>query len=371
MKPRGAALRAGLGRPVLTSLLAAAALVAAACGSTATAGSGSAISSTTHVITDTMGRKVRVPTTVTRVATIGTIPVMISYVFAVGEEKTIVTQGGQSGSDSIAANGTVLEGPAALYKAFAPNIVNSTAVEDAINAPVNGEELLTVNPQVVIAPNLSIAQPAVNAGIPVVILQTGATGADVKQDVSVMAALFNVSSRSAAYNSYFDSTVKQVEAGVANIPASQRVSAVFLAFSPLRVPVYSTNYMFPIDGATSVTANETQTNVQITQEQLLAWNPDVIVVQQAADQQALYTDSEYSSLKAVQDHRVYLIPQGLQPWTDNSPEMPLGLLFLAKMFYPNNFTSVNLTSATRSFYQQFYKVNLSNSQIASILKGSV
>ena len=224
---------------------------------------------------------------------------------------------------------------------------------------------------VIIAPNLDIAQGAVNAGIPVVVLSSGATGPDVKKDVAVMGDLFGQQKRAVQYATNFDNVVRQVQGGVKDIPSSQRLSAVFLAFSPLRVPVYSTNYMFPIIGATSVTANVKGNNVQITQEQLLNWNPDVIVVQQAVDQQALYTESQFASLKAVTNHRVYLIPQAIQTWTDNSPEMPLGLLYLAKAFYPEPFKTVNLNSAVRSFFQQFGGATLTDQQIDQILRSEI
>jgi iron complex transport system substrate-binding protein len=324
-------------------------------------------SSGTHVITDTTGRKVTVPVSVTRVATIGTIPVMISYVIAVGAQDTIVTRGGQGGSDSIGANGKQGFQSTALYKIISPNVLTAPSVEDAINAPVDAETLVAARPQVVIAPNLSIAQPAVEAGIPVVILQSGATGPDVMQDVSVMGNLFGKQKVAAAYDAYFDNTVKQLQAGVAKIPAASRVTALFLAFSPLRAPVYSTNYMFPIIGATSVTASLKGTNVQITDEQLLAWNPDVIVVQQAVDKQALLTDPQFATLKAVRTKRVYLIPQSIQTWTDNSPLMPLGLLYLAKAFYPAQFGDIDLPAAVQSFFRQFCGVSLSSSQVNAIL----
>ncbi len=242
--------------------------------------------SPTRTITDTIGRQVSVPAQVTRVATIGTIPVMISYVITIGAGHTIATRGGQSGPKGVNASGAPGFQSTELYSLVAPNVLTAPSVEAAIMGPVDTEALLRVHPDVVIAPDLTIAKGAIDAGLPVVILGSGATGDDVKKDIEVLGELFGKTDTATAYTEYFDATVRRVSAGVADVPDRQRPRAVFVAFSPLRVPIYSTNYMFRILGAQSITADMPGNNVQINTEQLLRWNPDVIVVQQAADQHA-------------------------------------------------------------------------------------
>src|SRR5262249_50747163 len=144
----------------------------AACGSAGQAASPSASSSGAtsatpasassgkRVISDTLDRQVTVPAQVNRVAAIGTIPGMLSYSITVGEQRKIVTRGGQGGSAGVDANGKQGFNSLALYQAIAPNILTAPSVENAINAPVDAETLLTVHPDVVVAPNLDIAKPA-------------------------------------------------------------------------------------------------------------------------------------------------------------------------------------------------------------------
>lgn len=322
-------------------------------------------------ITDTIGRQVKVPAQVKRVAAIGTIPVMISYVITIGAQGTLATRGGQSGPHGLGATGAQGFASTELYRIVAPNALTAPSVEAAIMAPVDTEALLQAHPDVVLAPDLSIAKGAIDAGLPVVILGSGATGDEVKKDIKVLGELFGKQETADAYAQYFDTTVGRVNAGVAGLPEARRPRAAFVAFSPLRVPIYSTNYMFGILGATSITANIPGNNVQISTEQLLRWNPDVIVVQQVADQQALYSDPQYASINAVSQHRVFLIPMALQTWTDNSPLMPLGLEYLAKAFYPDRFTAMDLSADVHAFFQEFCGIDLTADEVTKILRHQI
>jgi iron complex transport system substrate-binding protein len=330
-------------------------------------GAKSARAGVSRTITDTIGRQVTVPQQVARVATIGTIPVMIGYVMAVGAQHTIVTRGGQGGPNGVGANGKQGFDKTEFYKITAPNVLSAPNVESAIMAPVDTEALLGVHPDVVIAPNLAIAQGAVNAGLPVVVLNNGYTGSAVKHTVDVMGALFDQQEVAAKYSSYLDDTAQKVSSAVAAVPDNQRPSALFLAFSPLRAPIYATNYLFAIAGAKSITADMPGNNVHITTEQLLSWNPDIIVVQQLADQQALYTDSHYASLNAVAHHRVYLIPREI----NGAAMMPLELDYLAKSFYPDRFTDLDLPAAVHAYFREFAGMDLTDEQVTEILNNEI
>ena len=87
-------------------------------------------------------------------------------------------------------------------------------------------------------------------------------------------------------------------------------------------------------------AGETQgglANVSI--EQILLWNPDVIVTIDQEFAASVRSDPSWASVKAVRDNRVHLSPKMPFGWVDFPPGVNrlIGLWWLAKILYPERF----------------------------------
>ena len=78
-------------------------------------------------------------------------------------------------------------------------------------------------------------------------------------------------------------------------------------------------------------------NVSI--EQVLLWNPDVIVTIDQDFAAAVRSDPAWASVKAVRDNRVHLSPKMPFGWVDFPPSVNrlIGLWWLAKILYPDMF----------------------------------
>jgi iron complex transport system substrate-binding protein len=103
-------------------------------------------------------------------------------------------------------------------------------------------------------------------------------------------------------------------------------------------------------------------------EQILAWNPDVILVLDPAFYRALPSDPLWSSIKAVQDKRIYLAPNLPYGWFDAPPGVNrlIGVRWLGSVLYPKQFPE-SLRDTTRQFYRLFYHVDLIEQQIDGLL----
>ncbi len=118
-------------------------------------------------------------------------------------------------------------------------------------------------------------------------------------------------------------------------------------------------------------AGETQgglANVSI--EQILVWNPDVIVTIDQEFAAAVRGDPTWASVKAVRDNRVHLSPKMPFGWVDFPPSVNrlIGLWWLAKILYPERFPE-DLRALTQDFYSRFYHVTPSAAQIDHVLAG--
>jgi len=109
----------------------------------------------------------------------------------------------------------------------------------------------------------------------------------------------------------------------------------------------------------------------VSMEQVLAWNPDVIVTIEPAFAASVRTDSVWAPVKAVQTNRVHLSPRLPFGWVDFPPSVNrlIGLWWLAKALYPAQFPE-DLRPLARDFYKQFYHLTPTEAQIDSVLAGS-
>jgi len=118
-------------------------------------------------------------------------------------------------------------------------------------------------------------------------------------------------------------------------------------------------------------AGETQgglANVSI--EQVLVWNPQVIVTIDQEFAASVRNDPSWASVRAVRDNRIYLSPKMPFGWVDFPPAVNrlIGLWWLAKILYPERFPE-DLPALTREFYSRFYHVTPSAAQIDHVLAG--
>ena len=105
-------------------------------------------------------------------------------------------------------------------------------------------------------------------------------------------------------------------------------------------------------------------------EQVLLWNPDVIITIDHEFAANVRSDPAWAPVKAVREGRVHLSPKLPFGWIDFPPcvNRLIGLWWLAKILYPNLFPE-DLRALTRDFYARFYHVTLGDAQIERVLAG--
>ena len=125
---------------------------------------------------------------------------------------------------------------------------------------------------------------------------------------------------------------------------------------------------------------EDGSRVQISAEQLLAWDPDVIVVngEPKADKSGssaaedILSNPDYASLKAVQDQKVYGTPNAPFSWVDRpaGPNRLIGMRWFSALIYPE-YIKCDINEEIHKFFDLFYHVDLSDEQLENVLKGTL
>ncbi|PZA11888.1 iron ABC transporter substrate-binding protein [Rhodopseudomonas palustris] len=107
----------------------------------------------------------------------------------------------------------------------------------------------------------------------------------------------------------------------------------------------------------------------VTLEQLLVWNPDVILLGNfdTATPDDLYRDPRLQGVAAVRDRRVYRVPLGGYRWDPPSHESALAWTWLAGLLHPAR-VAIDLRADMRDWYTFLYDYKLSDGEIDDILR---
>ena len=108
---------------------------------------------------------------------------------------------------------------------------------------------------------------------------------------------------------------------------------------------------------------------KISLEQIMMDAPDVIFAQEKMFYDKVYQDPAWQQVKAVKEHKVFLIPHAPLNWFDRPPSFMrfLGLQWTAAHLYPASYP-VNMVKETKTFYQVFLGATLTDQDIREILQ---
>jgi iron complex transport system substrate-binding protein len=172
---------------------------------------------------------------------------------------------------------------------------------------------------------------------------------------------------------YASETIATIKSRIEKIPEAQR-PRVYYGRGPRgletglggSINVETIEYL----GARNVAAERQGGVATVSVEQVLAWNPDVIITIEPNFAAAVRTDPVWASVKAVETGRIYLSPTLPFGWVDFPPSVNrlIGLWWLAKALHPEQFPE-DLRPITRDFYQRFYHMTPTDAQIEAVLAG--
>jgi iron complex transport system substrate-binding protein len=188
----------------------------------------------------------------------------------------------------------------------------------------------------------------------------------------LLGALIRREKEAGALAAYAEETFSAIEQRIKNVPLSGR-PRVYYARGPrgLETGLGGSINVETIEMLARNVAGEQRGGLaNISIEQALVWNPDVIITIDQTFAANVRNDPAWSSISAVQKGRVHLSPKLPFGWVDFPPSVNrlIGLWWLAKILYPERFPE-GMGKLTRDFYKRFYHVDVSDAQLARVLEG--
>lgn len=310
-------------------------------------------------VTDMAGRRVSLPAKIERVVTLGSLPVINSFVFTMGEGKTLL-------------NGLAdFDRPHWKYQTvFAPHLKGLPRMQQPNREP-NVEAILLAKPDVVLTMHRESVGILESRGIATVFL-AWREPEDAKACMAILGQVFGKPELAQRYAAYFDGTLQRVSAALAGLGDKDRPRVLYMQPSTLSQPRLIAEWWIPAAGGISVTNDgrsaETKT---FTLEQVIAWDPDILILTDPKDVTQVQTDRVFRELRAVKSGKVYIVPIGAHTWANRTAEQPLTVLWAAKTFHPARFATLDMPAETDRFYRDFFGHQLSKAEIDEILSGAL
>ncbi|WP_245270006.1 ABC transporter substrate-binding protein [Nitrobacter hamburgensis] len=294
---------------------------------------------------------------VTRVATIGPVPVLNSFVFALGEAKSLV--------NGLPPN---LSGPRwRMQYLVDPDIAQLPVLQSGGGAPLV-EGLVETKPDIILTMDRQTIDLVARAHTPAVFL-AWRQPEDVKAVMRLLGQIYGKAEAAEAYCSYFDATLGNISARLAQQPA-RRPRVLYANLKRMTQPHLIAEWWITKAGGRSVTDGERSTEaLTFSREQLLAWDPEVMILSGAVEVAEAYADPRLSTVSAIRNRRVVAIPAGVHLWGNRTVEEPLTVLWAAQLIHPDLFKDWDIRDEVAAFYAMFFKTPLTKPQVEDILSG--
>ena len=207
--------------------------------------------------------------------------------------------------------------------------------------------------------------------VPAVLI--GGRLAETADTLRNVGSVLGAGERAEALARYAEDLIAEVRKATAEVPPASRPS-VYLARGPrgLETAVAGSIGSEVVDliGARNVAGKETapRTIVDVSPEQILTWQPDVILTVDRRFYATIHTDPVWREVKAVQTGNIHFAPDLPFSWLDNppAPNRLIGLLWLGKLLYPALFPQ-DIRAEARRFYALFYQQEPSDEQLGGLL----
>lgn len=321
--------------------------------------------SETRTFTDSCGRSVEVPAQITKVAVSGTMAQMLVFALAPDTLAGVAGKWDESAQDYLDAKYYALPVLGHLYGG---------------KGELNLETLLESNAQVVIDVGEAkdgladdLDRLSAQTGIPFVhIAMTTETMGDAFRALGELLGTEDAAEELAVYCERVYACAREIAANVKKVRLLYCLGGNGL--SVIAKDSYQSELIDLLADNCAVvdTPSAKGTGSEVDMEQLLLWDPDVILFAPESIYDTVADDPVWRQLTAIREGRYYEVPFGPYNFMGFPPSVQrlAGMLWLPKLLY-GDAADYDLQSELTEFYERFYHCPLSEEQYHALMKRSI
>lgn len=224
------------------------------------------------------------------------------------------------------------------------------------------EGLVETKPDVVFTMDRQTAERVALAHVPGIFL-AWRQPEDVKAVMRLLGQIYGKPDAVEAYCNYFDATHDKIATRLAQQPA-QRPRVLYASLKNMTQPHLVAEWWIAKAGGRSVTEGERPSEaLTFSPEQLLAWDPEVMILSSTVEVADAYADPRLATVSAIRNHRVAAIPTGVHLWGNRTVEQPLTVLWAAQPIHPDLFKDWDIRDEVAAFYTTLFKTLSQNHRL--------
>lgn len=295
------------------------------------------------VVTDGIGRKVELDKKVDKVLT--NDPISTQLVFALGASDELVGMDGKT-----------------IKEPFATKI-NTKGSKNSNT--FNVESAASVNPGLVLisVKNKNLVDTIQKHGLKVFVVNAESID-ELKDTVKNIGKALGKEDKANEFTKYYDTTIAAMKDRTKNLKDSEKPKVYFAGadlFSTCGKDMYQ-NYIITLAGGKNVGEGLRGRWSKVSVEQVVSWNPDVILLAQYAGTKPedVLNNPSLQGVNAVKNKKVYLFPSKIYPWDMPAPLAILGIEWTGKKINPDSFKDIDMQKESEKVFKNFYNKNFSD-----------
>lgn len=315
-----------------------------------------------RVVTDMAGRKVQIPDRVDRVVTLSND--LVVYLYTLDRAKLLGWSHAPSGK---------------ARRFLDPATLSLPELKTMSGKGMNEETILGLHPDILVCSDEDavLDADAIQARLKIPVVKVATDLSKTPEVYELLGLCLGDQARAAKLAAYARGVLSDVSRRLSAIPESRRPRVYYAEGGDglqTDVPGSTHTRVLDILGVRNVAAlpgNPLRGTASVSFEQVLAWNPQAIVVgsmRQADARSKILSDPRWKEIEAVRAGRVWKAPVLPFNWFDRppSPARLLGLRWLGGLLYPKEMP-VDIAQETKAFYALFYGRSLTSAEMREIL----
>ena len=320
----------------------------------------------TYEFTDSCGRKVELPGNIERIAPSGPLAQIVLYTLC--PDKLAGFSGGFSEKQ---------------FEYFDRKYASLPVFGHFYGDTLNFESVMMAKPQVIIDIGEPTVSKSVRDDMNNIQEKTGIPTIFVEMEMASMASAYETlgdvtgeTEQARKIADYIEKTFSEIKQKADSIPETGRVKVYYGQGDGLTAVVKGTIHSDVIDIVGGLNVSEVEQSIrggasEISMEQLMLWNPDVVLFAPGSIYDSAGSRAEWKEIRAIKNGKYYQVPEGPYNWMGRPPSVNrvLGVKWLSNLLYPEVF-QYDMVKETQEFYKLFYHCDVTEKQVGELLSGS-
>lgn len=253
-----------------------------------------------------------------------------------------------------------------IYGLAAPELLNLPDVGTA--KEFNLEGCISLEPDLVVLPKRLSEQAETLSGMGIAVLVVNPEDTDLLlETISMIGQAAGAKEQAEKLISYYDTKLEELDkiSGEKTEKPSVYIAGTSSVLTAAAPAMYQNSVIETAGGVNAASDLTDKGWANISYEQLIAYNPDILVIIPEADftKEDVMKDGQLAEINAVKNAQVYEMPEDFEAWDSPVPSGILGCMWLSSIINEDKYPFDTFAEEAADFYKEFYHTDIDTALI--------